>query len=186
MVNIAYVNEISDMCDYLKIDSKEMINAAATKPFGFMPFYPGIGVGGHCIPVNPFYLFKIGNLPILKYATEIMKTRPRKKVKEIILKHSNAKNILICGIGFKKGESLTTNSPGFEMLKEFGKKGYNVVAYDPNVQKEYTKNDVKFLDIYNFNSEELKETFDLIVVNYCSTQNDLNIINMCNVEKVYF
>lgn len=186
MVNIAYVNEISDMCDYLKIDCKEMINAAATKPFGFMPFYPGIGVGGHCIPVNPFYLFKTGNLPVLKYATEIMKTRPRKKVKEIILKHPSAKNILICGIGFKKGESLTTNSPGFEMYKEFKKKEYNVFAYDPNVQKDYVKDDVTFLNNYNFNSEQLKETFDIIVINYCLSDNDENIINSSNIQTIKF
>lgn len=87
MVNIAYVNEISDMCNHLNINPHEMINASSTKPFGFMPFYPGIGVGGHCIPVNPFYLFKNGHLPVLKYSTELMQMRPKKKVKEIILKN---------------------------------------------------------------------------------------------------
>jgi nucleotide sugar dehydrogenase len=186
MVNIAYVNEIADMCEYLKIDAREVINAASTKPFGFMPFYPGIGVGGHCIPVNPYYLFKTGNLPVLRYATEITKTRPRKKVKEIILKNPDSKNILICGIGFKKGECLTTNSPAYEMLKEFNKKGYNVMGYDINVQKEYSKDDIKFLNKSELNSETLRDKFDLIIVNYCLLENDIQIINDSNVKTIYF
>ena len=186
MVNIAYVNEISDMCENLKIDCKEMIGAAATKPFGFMPFYPGIGVGGHCIPVNPFYLFKNGNLPVLKYCTELMKTRPKKKVKEIILTYPEVRNVLVCGIGFKKGESLTTNSPGYEMLKEFQKKGYNVIAYDPNVQKEYFKDDVAFLGTCDFNSDNLEEQFDLIIVNYLIQKSDINIINESKVQTINF
>ncbi|MEY3422217.1 MAG: hypothetical protein RIR48_2520, partial [Bacteroidota bacterium] len=186
MVNIAYVNEIADMCEYLKIDAHEVINAAATKPFGFMPFYPGIGVGGHCIPVNPYYLFKTGNLPVLRYATEITKTRPRKKVKEIILKHPHSKNILICGIGFKKGESLTTNSPAYDMLKEFNKKGYNVMGYDTNVQKEYTKDDIKFLNKSDFNIENIRDKFDVVIVNYCLSEHDIEVIKNSNVETVYF
>jgi len=186
MINIAYVNEISDMCDYLKIDTREMINASSTKPFGFMPFFPGIGVGGHCIPVNPFYLFKNGTLPVLKYSTELMKLRPKKKVKEIIIKNSDCKNILIAGIGFKKGESLTTNSPGYEMCKEFKNKGFNIHVYDPIVQNEYTKNDVDFLHVKDFTSENLNKKFDLIVINYLPLSDDINQIKESNVKFISF
>lgn len=66
MVNITYTNEMSDACLRHGIDSNEMISAAATKPFGFQEFRPGLGVGGHCIPVNPFYLFANNpQLPVL-------------------------------------------------------------------------------------------------------------------------
>lgn len=189
MVNIAYVNEISDMCENLKIDSKEMINAASTKPFGFMPFYPGLGVGGHCIPVNPYYLFKNGNLPVLKYATELMKHRPKTKAKEIILrKDIQVKDsILLCGIGFKKNESLLTNSCGYEMLKEFVRKGYNMTVYDPIVEKEYTKNDIKFLNKSLFTSNHyLKSRFRFVLVNHCSTDEEVEIVKNSGVETIHF
>lgn len=189
MVNIAYVNEISDMCENLNIDSKEMINAASTKPFGFMPFYPGLGVGGHCIPVNPYYLFKNGNLPVLKYATDIMKYRPKTKAKEIMLKKERQVKdcILLCGIGFKKNESLLTNSCGYEMLKEFEKKGYNIIVYDPIVEKEYNKNDINFLNKSLFTSLNfLKTKFELIIVNHCSTNKEVEIIKNSGVETIYF
>jgi nucleotide sugar dehydrogenase len=136
MVNIAYVNEISDICDKMGINTYEMINASSTKPFGFMPFYPGLGVGGHCIPVNPHYLFKNGNLPVLKLATDIMTARPKCKAYEITNTYPNAEKILICGLGFKKGESLLTNSPSYKLhntLKNIHDK--NMYVYDPYVEK---------------------------------------------------
>lgn len=164
MVNIAYVNEISDMCDNLGINTYEMINASTTKPFGFMPFYPGLGVGGHCIPVNPYYLFKSGNLPVLNYSTKLMEQRPAKKAEQII-KTYRPENILVVGIGFKKGESLTTNSPGYSFYKSLVDLGKNALVYDPIVQNNYMKRDVKFLSEKNFNLEYLQQNFDLIVVN---------------------
>lgn len=164
MVNIAYVNEISDMCDNLGINTYEMINASTTKPFGFMPFYPGLGVGGHCIPVNPYYLFKSGDLPVLNYSTKLMEQRPTQKAEQIV-KTYRPENILVVGIGFKKGESLTTNSPGYSFYKSLVDLGKNVVVYDPIVQNNYMKRDVKFLSEKNFNLEYLQQNFDLIVVN---------------------
>ena len=72
MVNIAYVNEIADACKNHDINPNEVIDAAATKPFGFQPFRPGLGVGGHCIPVNPYYLFVNNELPVLEFASTRM------------------------------------------------------------------------------------------------------------------
>lgn len=164
MVNIAYVNEISDMCDNLGINTYEMINASTTKPFGFMPFYPGLGVGGHCIPVNPYYLFKSGDLPVLNYSTKLMEQRPIQKAEQIV-KTYRPENILVVGIGFKKGESLTTNSPGYSFYKSLVDLGKNALVYDPIVQNNYMKRDVKFLSEKNFNLEYLQQNFDLIVVN---------------------
>jgi nucleotide sugar dehydrogenase len=121
MVNIAYVNEIADMCESMGIDSKEMIAASSTKPFGFMPFTPGLGVGGHCIPVNPYYLLKDGHLPVLETSTKLMETRPITKAREILKKYPNAQIVLVVGIAFKKGENIVDNSPGFTLYTELKK-----------------------------------------------------------------
>ena len=164
MINISYVNEISDMCENIGINTYEMINASSSKPFGFMPFYPGIGVGGHCIPVNPYYLFKTGNLPVLEYATELMNRRPEQKADEIAAKY-DCKNILLTGIGFKKGESLLTNSPGYELYKQLKVIGKVVTVYDPIVQDCYMKNDIVFCSRNQFTLENLHDKYDLILVN---------------------
>jgi len=138
MINIAYINEISDMCNTHNINSLEMIKASSTKPFGFMPFYPGIGIGGSCIPCNPFYLFKNGNLPLLQLATQLMADRPTQKSYEIMSQYPS-KNYLICGIGFKNGESLLTNSPGLQLYYQFLYLFKHVVVFDPFVQNKTTK-----------------------------------------------
>jgi nucleotide sugar dehydrogenase len=164
MVNIAYVNEISDMCNKIGINPFEMINASSTKPFGFMPFYPGLGVGGHCIPVNPYYLFKSGELPVLNYSTKLMEKRPKKKAKEIIKKY-NPRRTLIMGIGFKKGESLLTNSPGYSFYKQLREYNREVDVYDPDVQSNEDNKYINFLDENDFNLSTLKQRYDLIVVN---------------------
>ena len=176
MVNIAYVNEISDMCEKVGIDVKEMINASSTKPFGFMPFYPGIGVGGHCIPINPYYLMKNGSLPVLEYATNLMEKRPKKKAFELMDKY-NSKNILIVGIGFKTGESLLTNSPGYELYKELIK-DTNVDIYDPLVQNNlYTNTGIKFLDKENFTVTFIKNKYDVVVINLKMDEEDEKVID---------
>jgi nucleotide sugar dehydrogenase len=156
MVNIAYVNEIADMCSQHNINCYEMIDASASKPFGFMPFYPGVGVGGHCIPVNPYYLFKNGKLPVLQFSTEMMNARPKKKAFDILTEYKDKDNILICGLGFKKGESLLTNSPGFNLFKQLKDKK-NVIVYDPYVESLYPYDDIKFIS-----EEKLKDTLSMV------------------------
>lgn len=176
MVNIAYVNEISDMCENLNIDVNEMINASSSKPFGFMPFYPGVGVGGHCIPVNPYYLFKNGSLPVLEYATNLMEKRPKKKAFELMDKYKS-KNILVVGIGFKKGENLLTNSPGYELYRELVK-DTNVEVFDPVVQCDYNGKDIKFLDKNDFDAYIIKDKYDLVVINLKMEDDEYSVINL--------
>jgi nucleotide sugar dehydrogenase len=185
MVNIAYVNEISDMCDSIGIDCKEVISASSTKPFGFMPFHPGIGVGGHCIPVNPYYLFHNGVLPVLKYSTELMKIRPSMKVQQIMNSNPNISNILIVGIGFKRGEKLLTNSPSYDMMKYFVKNQINVDVYDPLVQSDYSKTDIKFLHTLDFSSSYLNN-YDLVIVNHLYQEYDQFVIDNCDTKVLYF
>ena len=176
MVNIAYVNEIADMCERKDIDVYEMIDASATKPFGFMPFYPGVGVGGHCIPVNPYYLLHNGSLPVLHYATKLMEKRPEMKAQELVNAYPKAEKILVMGIGFKRGESLTTNSPGLQLYRELRAVGKSVCVYDPIVQAARHHTDISFVSD-NHLEEKLNET-DLVVITLPIENETRNLLNM--------
>lgn len=181
LVNIAYVNEIADACNRIGINPHEMISASATKPFGFMPFYPGLGVGGHCIPNNPYYLMKNNRdiLPIVNQSIKLMETRPVSKAKQIV-KKIFFNNVLIIGIGFKPGESLTVNSPGLSLAKELEALGKNVYCWDPLVSNNEMiskrKSGLKFIPD-NITSEYLNTNFDLIVIANKQHGIDFNLVN---------
>ncbi|ORX98928.1 hypothetical protein BCR34DRAFT_606751 [Clohesyomyces aquaticus] len=106
---------MSDVCLQHGIDPNEMISAAATKPFGFQEFRPGVGVGGHCIPVNPYYLVaNSANLPVLQTSTKAMWNRPNelaRKLYEHVSAHAPSPRVLVVGVGIKPGESVLSNSP---------------------------------------------------------------------------
>lgn len=181
LVNIAYVNEIADACNRIGINPQEMISASATKPFGFMPFYPGLGVGGHCIPNNPYYLMQNNRdiLPIVDQSIKLMETRPISKAKQIVDQYF-FNNVLIIGVGFKPGESLTVNSPGMALAKELEALGKDVYCLDPLVSKSEMiskrKSGLKFIP-NNINSKYLQNNFDLIVVANKQHGIDFNLVN---------
>ncbi|EXK77177.1 hypothetical protein FOQG_18112 [Fusarium oxysporum f. sp. raphani 54005] len=122
MVCIAYANEMADACIPHGIDPYEVCEAASTKPFGYMPYAPGVGVGGHCIPVNPFYLLSNSHFPLLECATQAMHSRPS-RLAQRILKSLRRKvmdrtpRVLVVGMGFKAGQSQIDNSPGAELVR---------------------------------------------------------------------
>lgn len=123
---------MADACHSLShpIDPFEVSKAAATKPFGYLPFNPSAGVGGDCIPVNPSYLFSTSAFPILQRATEAMNGRPAMLADRAMnaLLSTRSKNgqtpktsyrkILVVGVAFKPGQALTTNSPGVGIIKQ--------------------------------------------------------------------
>lgn len=132
MMCIAYANEMADACRELSvslsnkksnaecpdlnIDAWEVARAAATKPFGYMPYTPSLGVGGHCIPVNPYYLLSNSEFPLLEACTKRMADRPA-RIGDRVMESLNAKatkqqQILIIGLGFKRGQSVLSHSPG--------------------------------------------------------------------------
>lgn len=127
-VNIALVNELAMLCDRMNIDTKEVIDAAATKPFGFMPFYPGPGIGGHCIPVDPLYLTWIArkfNRPmrLIELSDEINNFMPNyavSRIEETISRQGKSANnaaILILGITYKKDINDLRESPALKILE---------------------------------------------------------------------
>ncbi|NBO39714.1 nucleotide sugar dehydrogenase, partial [bacterium] len=141
VVNIAYVNEIADLSQQYNINFDEVIKASATKPFGFMSFIPGFGIGGFCLPQNPYYLMHgltnaPNSLPILYNSINYLNKRPLIKAEQF----SKFNNILIIGLGFKKGQSLTAFSPTLKIYDELKNKNKNVTKLDET--KNYQLSDL--------------------------------------------
>jgi len=141
-VNIALVNEFSEVINKLGISANEVVNAASTKPFGFMKFQPSIGVGGHCIPVDPEYLVffakKVGvELKLINTANEINLHRPKivaHRIKEYLGGDLNGIRIQIAGIAYKTGVPDIRESPALELIGELNNLGAVVSWHDPIVR----------------------------------------------------
>lgn len=143
-VNIGLVNEMALMCDKLGIDVWEVIRAASTKPFGFMPFYPGPGLGGHCIPLDPHYLaWKMRtlhyNTKFIQTADEINSAMPAYVVDKIMhalndeRKALNGAKILILGVAYKRDIDDVRESPALDVLELLQQKGAVVACHDPHI-----------------------------------------------------
>ncbi len=143
-VNIALANEFALMCRRLEVNSREVIEAAATKPFGFLPFYPGPGIGGHCIAVDPFYLawkMRLNGYEarFIRLADEINRAMPEYVVDLTIealnqqRRCLNGARILALGVAYKRGVGDTRESPALEVLARFHEYGADVSYADPHV-----------------------------------------------------
>ena len=143
-VNIGLVNEIKMICDRMGIDVHEVIRAASTKPFGFVPYHPGPGLGGHCIPIDPFYLtWKAREYGIhtrfIELAGEVNSAMPEwvvSKVAEALNDREKAvrgSRILVLGLAYKKDVDDTRESPSLEIMELLRAKGAEVAYSDPHV-----------------------------------------------------
>ena len=143
-VNIGLVNEIAMMCNSMDIDVWEVIRAAATKPFGYMPFYPGPGLGGHCIPIDPFYLSWKAKLAgtearFIELAGWINGSMPKHVVNLVTSalnrqsKAVNGSRILVVGVAYKAGIDDIRESPALDIMELLTKLGADVWWYDPHV-----------------------------------------------------
>jgi nucleotide sugar dehydrogenase len=184
MINIAYANEAADECAKHSIDVYEMIRACSTKPFGFMPFYPGLGVGGHCIPVNPFYLATNCDFKLLNHATETTIARPQTKAQELVNKYPNAQNILVIGVAFKPGETYTMNAPGLafaKALKDVHNK--NVDVHDPLVTRG--AEDFTQVDFETAVSKVKNNEYDIVCVAMNQLHTDIHgLVDTANAYDV--
>ncbi|PIE32266.1 UDP-N-acetyl-D-glucosamine dehydrogenase [candidate division KSB3 bacterium] len=180
-VNIGLVNEIAVMCDKLNVDVWEVIDAAATKPFGFMPFYPGPGLGGHCIPIDPYYLaWKMKtlnyNARFIELAGEINASMPDYVVAKVVDVLNNAQKsvkgsrILILGIAYKKDINDVRESPALDIFRLLEHKGAELYYNDPFIP-QFSE------DALTFKSSELSEDFlesmdcAVLVTNHSSYEN---------------
>ncbi|MBO1057647.1 MAG: nucleotide sugar dehydrogenase [Dolichospermum sp. JUN01] len=180
-VNIGLVNELKLVADKMGIDIWEVIDAAATKPFGFMPFYPGPGLGGHCIPIDPFYLtWKAREYGIstrfIELAGEVNNNIPHWVVNKVIdaLNQQNKPlrnaKILVLGIAYKKNIEDTRESPGVEIIQLLNDNGANISYSDPYVPT------FPSMRKYSFNLSSVKLTNELITEMDCviiATDHDL-------------
>jgi UDP-N-acetyl-D-glucosamine dehydrogenase len=143
-VNIALVNELKIVYGEMGIDVWEVINAAKTKPFGYMPFYPGPGLGGHCIPIDPFYLTwkarEFGQATrFIELAGEINTAMPEwviQKVAEALnseCKSINGSRILVLGLAYKADVDDDRESPSYTLMEKLKNRGATVSYYDPHV-----------------------------------------------------
>jgi len=175
-VNIGMVNELALMCDRMGIDVWEVVKAASTKPFGFMPFYPGPGLGGHCIPVDPFYLswkaresgFEArfielagavnGNMP--HYVVSLMS-----EALNSVRKPLNGSKVLVAGIAYKKDVDDIRESPALDLLHLLRERGADLSYTDPFVPKLAAKEWPNGIDLVNTDvAKTANEEFDCVVV----------------------
>jgi len=140
LVNISFINEISDYCLVKGIPVREVIAAASTKPFGFMPFYPGAGVGGHCIPVDPVYLIENAKtqdreLPLLNGAIKSNEERHHSIINRMDreLEGVKGKSVLLVGVAYKSNVSDTRETSANRIFKGLKKAGADVYWHDPLV-----------------------------------------------------
>ena len=145
-VNIGLVNELALMCDRMGIDVWEVVNAAKTKPFGFMPFYPGPGLGGHCIPIDPFYLSwkakQAGfEARFIELAGQVNSSMPHyvvDKVAEALntrRKPVNGSSVLVLGVAYKKNIDDIRESPALDVMQVLRERGAAIAYADPHVPK---------------------------------------------------
>jgi UDP-N-acetyl-D-glucosamine dehydrogenase len=176
-VNIALVNELKLLCERMNIDIFEVINAAATKPFGFMPFYPGPGLGGHCIPIDPFYLtwkareFEF-QTKFIELAGEINTQMPYHVVERTMdalndhAKSVKGANVLILGLAYKKNIDDLRESPSIRLIELFKQKGANVSYHDPYCpkMKEMRHQPKYMLEMESVPLEEAVAKADVVVI----------------------
>jgi len=171
-INIALVNELAILCERMKIDIWEVISAASTKPFGFMPFYPGPGVGGHCIPVDPYYLsYKAWEydtpLEFINLAARINESMPY-YVSQRILSILNENNILsknakvlVFGVAFKKDIGDIRHSPALKVMELLFDKVKKISYIDPYIPEIDLKN--KKLKSLKFSPKTIRK-YDISVI----------------------
>lgn len=179
-VNIGLVNEMKMIADKMDIDIWEVIDAAATKPFGFTPFYPGPGLGGHCIPIDPFYLtWKAKGFGLstkfIELSGEINTQMPEWVIQKVMdglnenEKSIKNSNILVLGLAYKKNLDDVRESPSVELMELLRNKGANVYYSDPYV-KNFPKMREHRFDLSSIEiSKENLEIMDCVVI---STNHD--------------
>jgi UDP-N-acetyl-D-glucosamine dehydrogenase len=181
-VNIALVNEVALMCDRLDLDVWEIIDAASSKPFGFMPFYPGPGLGGHCIPLDPHYLaWKLKTLNyrarFIELADDVNTNMPTYVVNRVtdvlneVGKSIKGSRLLVLGIAYKADTSDLRESPALEVIRLLQAKGGDVSFHDPYI----THIDMPELR-YTALSENILHWADCIVITTDHSAYDYNWI----------
>ena len=174
-VNIALVNELKMLCDRMDLDVWEVIQAASTKPFGFMPFFPGPGLGGHCIPIDPFYLtwkarqFEF-QTKFIELAGEVNTAMPHyvvERTMEALNQHKKALNgsrVLVMGAAYKKDVDDMRESPSLRLITLLKERGAEVEYHDPFIPKIEKGHGFKYeLDSVPYSPERAAQ-YDVVLI----------------------
>ena len=186
LVNISLVNELALLCGKMEIDIWEVIDAAKTKPYGFQAFYPGPGIGGHCIPLDPFYLEHIAknfnfDLTMINTAGNIDNLMPHRMVIKISSalnsqkKAINGSNILFLGVAYKADIDDDRESPAHRIVDEVVAKGGLVNYHDPYVKSFKTERDGNYFESVPLTEKFLKDV-DCVVVTTKHTDIDYAMV----------
>ena len=183
-VNIGLVNEMAIMCDRMGINIWRVIEAAATKPFGYMPFYPGPGIGGHCIPLDPTYLswkaksFGFYNR-FIELATDINSNMPRfvvQKLSRALNEHQkpiNGSKVLLIGVAYKPDVHDTRESPALDIWHLLKEEGAELAYHDPHVASVRELDGAMSAEL----TLELLQDTDAVVL--CTNHSDLDYDRIC-------
>jgi UDP-N-acetyl-D-glucosamine dehydrogenase len=196
-INIGMANEMAKVCNALGIDTWEVVRAAATKPFGFMPFYPGPGIGGHCIPLDPHYLsWKARqhgfDSRFITLAEEINSSMP-KYVAGLVRDALNEQEksvkgakILILGVAYKKDIDDMRESPALSVIDLLRSRGANVFYHDPFVPEVHFDHAYTIGagdPLYNSDlTDDLIESADCVVI--CTEHSEVDYHRVCELSKV--
>lgn len=187
-VNIALANEFADVASSLSLDVTEVIAAAASKPYGFMPFLPGPGVGGHCIPCDPhFLLWQLRRncvpAPLIAQAMNAIAHRPRRIVQRVIEEMSKSglpvfgARLLVVGVAYKPGVEDVRETPAIQIIAELEELGLDVSYYDPYVTS------LRLPDGRLMTSEAECEgrEYDALLIHTFHPETDLHAIVSCDL-----
>lgn len=184
-INIGLVNELSRLCNKMGISIWEVIDAAKTKPYGFQAFYPGPGLGGHCIPLDPYYLTwkarEYGfHTTLIENSMVINDGQPEycvERVMHILNKYKKAINgakILVLGIAYKQDIDDYRESPAIKVINELNKVGADVEFYDPWIS-EYSQKGIQKEGLKQINAERIS-SYDLIMITTAHTNVDYEMV----------
>jgi UDP-N-acetyl-D-glucosamine dehydrogenase len=196
-INIGMANEMAKVCNALGIDTWEVVQAAATKPFGFMPFFPGPGIGGHCIPLDPHYLsWKARqhgfDSQFISLAEQVNSGMPAYVVRLVstalneVKKAVNGSKVLILGVAYKKDIDDMRESPALSIIDLLRSRGAEVVYHDPFVPEvtfdhAYTIGDGDSLTNTEF-SDDLVRNADCVVI--CTDHSGVDYAKVCELAPV--
>lgn len=189
-INIGLVNELAILCNKMGIDIWEVIDAAKTKPYGFQAFYPGPGLGGHCIPLDPYYLswkarefgFHTSMIEASMMINDRMPEYTVERAGKILNHHKKALNgskVLLLGVAYKQDIDDYRESPAIRVMEEFRKTGAQVDFYDPYIPK-FREHGVWYEGLSAISPEILKD-YDLVTITTAHSNVDYGMVCSCGV-----
>lgn len=191
LINISLINELALLAGKMNINIWEVIDAAKTKPYGFQAFYPGPGIGGHCIPLDPFYLehiaklynFDLSMIHTAGAINDLMSYRMMNKISYALNRHKKAMNgstVLFLGVAYKPDIDDARESPALLVMEQVAKKGANVIYYDPYIP-QVTDEHGKTWKSVELNDEILKNADCVVFTTNHSTFDVEHIVNISSL-----